>query len=91
MTERPYSERELTASLQNFLFERNGSLKWLESLGSPDWETLYTSEYGSMRAFDMFTSRVTHDRIHLRQLNELHHSYTGAQSTPFSSDYAGPQ
>jgi streptomycin 6-kinase len=56
VTERQYSERELPASLQSFLIERSGSLKWLESLGSPDWETLYTSEYGSMRAGDMFTS-----------------------------------
>ena len=79
VTERAYGERDLDASVQDFLEERNGSLEWLESLGSPDWDTLYTSEYGSMRAGDMFTSWVTHDHIHLRQLIGLHHAYAIAQ------------
>ena len=90
VTERGYAERDLLESLQSFLKERSASLEWLESLGSPDWDTLHTSEFGSMRAGDMFTSWVTHDHIHLRQLIELHHAYAVAQGKPFSPDYAGP-
>ena len=90
VTEREYSKRDLEASLRGFLKERTESLEWLESSGSPDWETVHTSQYGSMRAGDMFTSWLRHDHIHLRQLVELHQAYATAQGEPFSADYAGP-
>lgn len=87
---REYGKRDIETSLRGFLKEREDSLGWLESLGSPDWETVHTSQYGSMRAGDMLASWVTHDHIHLRQLIDLHQAYAIAQGKPFSPDYAGP-
>ncbi len=89
VVERKYNERELSSSLENFLGERQVSLRWLESQGEIDWDHEHTSEFGSMRAGDMFSAWVTHDQLHLRQLVELHRGYTELQAAPYALDYAG--
>ena len=86
---RKYNERDLAESLAEFLRERTASLDWLEGLGTPDWETEYTSPFGSMKAGDMFAAWVTHDHLHMRQLVELHRALTEVRANPYSLDYAG--
>ncbi|KAA3648728.1 MAG: DinB family protein [Chloroflexi bacterium] len=89
VTERKYNERDLTKSLENFLDERRKSLDWLEALGEPDWDTLYKSEFGEMKAGDMFSAWVTHDQLHMRQLVELHRKLTEEKTQPYDMGYAG--
>jgi hypothetical protein len=87
--EREYNQREVDPSLENFLAERRVSLEWLATLGEPDWDTVYTSSFGSMSAGDMFTSWVTHDHLHMRQLVELHRALSEHHAGTYDMSYAG--
>jgi hypothetical protein len=89
VTGRRYNERELDASLQNFLEERRSSLAWLRGLISPDWEASCQAPWGIMKAGDMFTAWVAHDSLHMRQLVELHRAYIVRLSSPYDVRYAG--
>jgi len=68
ITERKYNERNFADIQEIFFAERWKSLEWLKGLSEADWETIYTSEYGSMKAGDMLASWAAHDNLHIRQL-----------------------
>lgn len=87
--ERKYNERELVSSLEDFLRERAASLAWLDSLGEVDWGISFTSQFGSMRAGDMFAAWVAHDGLHLRQLVELHRFLVERAAEPYDIGHAG--
>jgi len=89
VTERTYNKRSLPQSTNNFIQERQKSLDWLNSLDKPDWNTTYTSQFGEIRAGDMFAAWVAHDLLHLRQIIELHYNYTYHITKPYSTGYAG--
>jgi hypothetical protein len=89
VTERKYNERDLGQTLDNFQRERAASIAWLDSLGDIDWDTVYTSEFGSMRAGDMFSCWVAHDGLHLRQLAELHRAILEQAVGEYDISYAG--
>jgi hypothetical protein len=89
VTARRYNERDPAESLENFLAERRASLRWLESLGAPNWEAAVTGPFGTIRAGDMFSAWVAHDMLHLRQLVELHYLYHRDHAQPYGVDYAG--
>jgi hypothetical protein len=89
VTERGYNERDLEESLQGFLAAREESLAWLRGLSSPDWEAVYKAPWGPIRAGDVFAAWVVHDLLHIRQLVELHWSYTTRQLQPYRVEYAG--
>jgi hypothetical protein len=90
VTARKYNENDLVQSLQNFLHEREASLSWLRGLAAPDWEAVYETRFGRMRAGDMFAAWVAHDLLHLRQLVELQRAYALELLAPYEADYAGP-
>ena len=90
VTARQYNENDLVQSLQNFLHEREASLSWLRGLAAPDWEAVYETRFGRMRAGDMFAAWVAHDLLHLRQLVELQRAYALELLAPYETDYAGP-
>ncbi len=89
VSKRRYNDRDLAESLESFLHERKSSLEWLEGLGTPDWATVYTSPFGSMKAGDMFAAWATHDQLHMRQIVQLHRALMEMRAKPFSLDYAG--
>jgi len=89
VVERQYNQRQLQESLDNFLRERQASIRWLSGLTSPDWEATYAAPFGKIKAGDMFSSWVAHDLLHMRQLVELHWAYTMNLSKPYRLDYAG--
>ncbi|MEX2160698.1 MAG: DinB family protein [Anaerolineales bacterium] len=89
VTQRNYNQRDLAESLESFLRERRVSIEWLASLDPVDWDIAYTSEFGTMRAGDMFAAWVTHDHHHLRQLVELHRALTARAAQPYDFGYAG--
>ena len=86
---RRYNEQDLEETLTRFTGEREASLEWLRSLGTPDWGATVSSPFGSMSAGDMFASWVTHDQLHMRQLVRLHRALTEVQARPYRMEYAG--
>jgi hypothetical protein len=64
-------------------------LDWLQGLSDANWETTYTSQFGSMKAGDMFTSWVAHDNLHIRQLTELRRNKIERITKPYDIQYAG--
>ena len=89
ITERNYNQRDLQETLDNFQRERAASIAWLSSLGEIDWNTAHVSEFGTMRAGDMFAAWVAHDGLHLRQLTELHRAILEQAVGDFDPSYAG--
>jgi hypothetical protein len=89
VTERQYIQRQIGASLDNFLRERETSLAWLKGLTSPNWEATYAAPFGQIAAGDMLASWVAHDLLHTRQLVELHWAYVSFLAAPHKVDYAG--
>jgi len=89
ITARKYNQRDIKASLQEFLQERESSLAWLKGLVEPNWKAEYQAPFGQIAAGDLFASLVAHDLLHMRQLVELQWAYTIAQTNPYRTLYAG--
>lgn len=89
VTGRAYNQRELGASLEQFMLERQQSLTWLRGLASPDWEQGRQAPWGLLRAGDVMAAWAAHDLLHIRQLVELHWAYGQLQSQPYDARYAG--
>ena len=89
VTERNYNGQNFTEMQEKFFAERQKSLSWLEELAATDWDTLYTSPFGSMRAGDMLAAWVAHDNLHLRQLVELRRMRIEKITGPYEIEYAG--
>jgi len=89
VTERKYNEQDFSQMQEKFNTERRKSLEWLKGLENVDWDTTYTSEYGSMSAGEMFSCWVAHDNLHIRQLVELRRSYIERITQPYQIQYAG--
>ena len=83
VAERNYNGQNFTEMQEKFFAEREKSLSWLEELAGTDWESLYTSPFGSMRAGDMLAAWVAHDNLHLRQLVELRRMRIKKITEPF--------
>lgn len=89
ITERKYNEQDLFEMQAKFFAERKQSLEWLNTLSTVDWETTYTSEYGSVSAGEMFSCWVAHDNLHIRQLVELRRKHIEHITSPYDLQYAG--
>lgn len=89
VTERKYNEKIFVEMQEKFFAERWKSLEWLKGLSETNWETAYISQFGSMKAGDMFTSWVAHDNLHVRQLVELRRSRVERITKPYDIQYAG--
>ena len=87
---RAYNERALDTSLNNFLAERENSLKWLQRLSEPNWENSNEGPNGRLSAGDLLASWLAHDFLHIRQLARLHWHYIGAVTKPYQTSYGGP-
>ena len=89
VTQRQYNEQDFRKMQENFFVERRKSLKWLGELLNPDWETTYTSPFGSMSAGEMLASWIAHDNLHIRQLVELRRMRIENITKPYEIEYAG--
>ena len=87
--EREYNQQNFTEMQEKLFSERNKSLEWLKGLSAANWETTYTSQYGSMKAGDMFACWVAHDNLHIRQLTELRRNWIERITQPYDIGYAG--
>jgi hypothetical protein len=91
VTTRRYNERDLDASLKDFLGEREKSLSWLKQLATPNWQNRYEHPDGrAMTAGDLLASWLAHDFLHIRQLARLHWQYVGVIADPYKTTYGGP-
>ena len=89
ITERKYNEQSFAEIAEKFFAERKQSLEWLRGLSNPNWETTYTSQYGSVSAGEMFACWIAHDNLHIRQLVELRRSRVERITKPYDIQYAG--
>ncbi len=89
VTERNYNEQDFEEMQKKFFAERQKSLDWLMEMSNADWETIYTSQYGSTSAGEMFACWVAHDNLHIRQLVELRRAKIETMTKPFDLEYAG--
>jgi len=86
---RKYNEQDFKTIQRKFFNERKKSLAWLKSLKKADWNTTYTSKFGSMKAGAMFASWAAHDNLHIRQLVELRRLFIERITKPYDIQYAG--
>jgi len=86
---RKYNQKNFKSMQRKFFVERKKSLLWLKSLNNADWNIVYKSQWGSMRASDMFASWVAHDNLHIRQLVELRRVRIERMARPHRIQYAG--
>jgi hypothetical protein len=86
---RTYNRRNFKSMQRKFFFERRKSLRWLKGLKNADWDIIYNSKWGTMRAGDMFASWVAHDNLHIRQLTELRRMRIEKITRPYHIEYAG--
>jgi hypothetical protein len=89
VSERKYSEQDFSKMQGKFFTERKQSLEWLNGLANANWETIYTSQYGSTSAGEMFACWIAHDNLHLRQLVELRRFFIERITNPYNLEYAG--
>lgn len=91
VVERRYNEREFAPSVQAWLAERSASVRWLRSLGEVDLTSARRHpQFGSMTAGELLAAWVAHDRLHIRQLNELGYLYwRTVEAYPWDPGYAG--
>ena len=87
--ERKYNQQDFAEVQEKFFAERQKSLAWLKEVSDSNWDTTYTSEYGSLSAGEMFSCWVAHDNLHLRQFVELRRARIERITKPFSVEYAG--
>jgi len=86
---RKYNEQNFAEMQEKFFAERRQSLEWLSGLTDANWETTYSSEYGSVSAGEMFSCWVAHDNLHLRQFVELRRARIENITQPYPIEYAG--
>jgi len=86
---RKYNEQNFIEMQAKFFAERKHSLEWLNKISNSNWDTTYTSEYGSVSAGEMFSCWVAHDNLHIRQLVELRRAYIERITKPYEIQYAG--
>jgi hypothetical protein len=86
---RKYNERNFKTMRRKFFDEREKSLAWLKGIRNTNWRTTHTSQFGSMRAGDMFASWIAHDNLHIRQLVELRRARIEKITKPYHIQYAG--
>jgi uncharacterized damage-inducible protein DinB len=87
--ERRYNEQDFQTMQDAFFSERRKSLQWLKRLTDIDWNTTYTSQYGSLTAGEILSSWIAHDNLHIRQLVELRRARIEKITKPYLIEYAG--
>lgn len=74
--ERRYIKQNYTDKLNEFLAEREQSVKWLQSLTNPNWDNAYEHQkFGKMSAKMFLSNWLAHDYLHIRQIIKLKYDY----------------
>jgi len=90
VTARGYNRRPVAESLDDLLAERSASLRWLQTLDSPDWQaTHHHPRMGPLSAEQLLASWLAHDLFHIRQAAGLHFACLTRLAAPLSLGYSG--
>ena len=86
---RSYMKQNYGEKLNNFLAERETSVKWLQGLSNPGWDNAYEHpKFGKMSAKMFLSNWLAHDHLHIRQITKLKYDYL-KQLTHEDLNYAG--
>ena len=89
VSERKYIEQSYTHVLNQFLYKRQQSVNWLNSLSNPKWEnSIIHDEVGLMTAEMFLANWLAHDYLHIRQILKLKYDYL-SQNSGMTLAYAG--
>lgn len=87
--DRAYIQQDYDRVMNNFLKEREKSVKWLQSLSNPKWDNAFNHpKFGKMTAELFLTNWLAHDYLHMRQILKLKFDYLD-QLTKEPLSYAG--
>jgi hypothetical protein len=92
ITYRQYNERELAASIKNFVKERDRSLHWLKELRDPDLSAKHVGgglKNRRMRAGDLLAAWIGHDLFHIRHIALRKWDILNKWSEPYTPEYSG--
>jgi len=74
--ERKYLEQDYSKRLSEFLFQREQSVKWLQSLNHTNWDNAFDHpKFGKMTAKMFLSNWLAHDYLHFRQITKLKFDY----------------
>lgn len=86
---RNYMQQNYSDTLNDFLKEREQSIKWLQGLQNPKWDNAYEHpKFGKMTAKMFLSNWLAHDYLHMRQIIKLKFDYL-KQLTGEDLSYAG--
>ncbi|MGB4837896.1 MAG: DinB family protein [Saprospiraceae bacterium] len=86
---RNYVQQNYSESLNNFLIERERSVKLLKAISNPNWNNAYQHpKFGKMTAKMFLSNWLAHDFLHFRQIVKLKYDYL-KQMTEEDLNYAG--
>lgn len=84
-----YASKDYNKTLYTFLEERTKSISWLNTQVNGNWDNVYEHpELGSITAKQFLNNWLTHDYLHMRQINRYHYKYFETNSDT-NLDYAG--
>lgn len=89
VVQRNYIQQNYTQVLNKFLYKREESVNWLNSLSNPQWgNAVKHHELGKITAEMFLTNWLAHDYLHLRQIIKLKYNYLAEHSSG-ALNYAG--
>lgn len=89
VSERNYIKQDYQAKLDEFIVERQQSVKWLKGLNNVDWSIgINHSTFGYMDGNMLLANWLAHDYLHIRQILGIKYAYQ-AQKHGQSLNYAG--
>jgi hypothetical protein len=89
VTEREYIDQDYNKKLDEFIDERDKSVKWLRSLKTPKWDNAYQHpKLGRLSAHHYISNWLAHDYLHIRQIINNKHGYL-KQVSNNDLEYAG--
>ncbi|MBT8195624.1 MAG: DinB family protein [Bacteroidia bacterium] len=87
--DRNYLDQDYNDMLKKFLYEREKSIQWLNSLENPAWKNSFKhSSLGTLTSEHFLFNWLGHDYLHLRQITRLLFNYT-QEKTKNDLRYAG--
>ena len=76
VTERKYNEQDYISKVDEWLTEREHSIKWLRSLETPNWSSTFNHvDFGPVSARYFLDNWLAHDHLHIRQINRTKRAY----------------
>ncbi len=85
-----YNRQSPAETLARFATQREQSLAWIKSIGTPDWNRAHEHpKLGTMHAGTLFASWLAHDALHLRQIAKRMYELAVRDAGSFDTKYAG--